>query len=317
MFPNKLNVIFFGTPEFSIPSLSVLHHHPKINLIHIISMPDRPSGRGQELKSPPVIDYAKKFKIPFTQTANINLETSLLNELKDKVDFIVVLAFAQFLKTPWLNLPKLGCFNIHTSLLPKYRGAAPIQYALLNNDTETGVSIQKMVLKMDAGNVVDEFKIPIYPHDNAESLSTKLQFLAAVTLDRFIYKLLSSSFTETIQNEELVSLAPEIAKNMGYVDFKNEKVSSIFSKMRGLTPWPGLYFFLNSKRVKIIELIVPSPNELYKISPGEIKIMYKQLIVGCADGPIRISSLQMEGKSVSQDSQFIQGIKETLQLTKE
>ena len=181
MFSPKLNVVFCGTPEFSIPALTLLHYHPRINLIHLISMPDRPAGRGQLLKSPPIIDYAKKHDLAFTQTINLNHEATLLKSLQGKVDLVIVLAFAQFLGKQWLALPTLGCFNIHTSLLPKYRGAAPIQYALLNGETETGVSIQKMVSKMDAGNIVLEKILPIYDYDNTASLLNsicKMVFLA-------------------------------------------------------------------------------------------------------------------------------------------
>ena len=149
----KLNVVFFGTPDFSVPTLELLHHHPDINLLAIVTMPDRPAGRGQELKSPPVAEYAKQNKIQLYQVENINKEETILSQLEQKnVDFILVLAFAQFLGSRVLKMPKLGCFNIHTSILPKYRGAAPIQYALLNGDTSTGVSIQKMVKEMDAGD---------------------------------------------------------------------------------------------------------------------------------------------------------------------
>ena len=143
-------VAFLGTPDFSVPTLDLLANHPHIDLRFVISMPDRPAGRGMELKSPEVIEYAKSKKISFFQTENINKESDFLKKLKsEELDFIVVLAFAQFLGSEMLSIAKLGCFNIHTSILPKYRGAAPIQYALLNGDKETGVSIQKMVKKME------------------------------------------------------------------------------------------------------------------------------------------------------------------------
>ncbi|MCE3014018.1 MAG: methionyl-tRNA formyltransferase, partial [Proteobacteria bacterium] len=159
----KLKTLFFGTPDFSVATLELLQHHPLIELLGVVSMPDRPAGRGQELKSPEVINYAKNIKIPFFQTENINKEEALLETWKnEKVDLIIVLAFAQFLGSKVLQLPLLGCFNIHTSLLPKYRGAAPIQYALWNGDTETGVSIQRMVKKMDAGNIVVSVPTPIF-----------------------------------------------------------------------------------------------------------------------------------------------------------
>jgi methionyl-tRNA formyltransferase len=137
----KFRVAFCGTPEFSVPTLDLLSNHPHIELVKVISMPDRPAGRGMELKSPEVIEFAKTKKSPFFQTENINKEPQMIQELKElELDFIVVLAFAQFLGSEMLTLSRLGCFNIHTSVLPKYRGAAPIQYALLNGDKETGVS---------------------------------------------------------------------------------------------------------------------------------------------------------------------------------
>jgi methionyl-tRNA formyltransferase len=132
---NKLRVVFCGTPDFSVPTLEILFYHPQVELLKVISMPDRPAGRGMEMKSPEVIEFAKQKKIPFFQTENINKETNLIKELRTlDLDFILVLAFAQFLGSEVLSIAKLGCFNIHTSLLPKYRGAAPIQYALMNGD---------------------------------------------------------------------------------------------------------------------------------------------------------------------------------------
>ena len=156
----KQRVVFCGTPDFSVPTLELLHNHPLIEVAYVVTMPDRPKGRGQQLHSPPVAEFAKQNKIPLFQTANINKENDFLNQLKrEKIDFLMVLAFAQFLSDRVLNIPKLGCFNIHTSLLPKYRGAAPIQYALLNGDCVTGVSIQKITSKLDAGDVALAFPV--------------------------------------------------------------------------------------------------------------------------------------------------------------
>jgi methionyl-tRNA formyltransferase len=317
LFTPKLNVVFCGTPEFSIPTLSLLHHHPRVELKHIISMPDRPAGRGQQLKSPPVIEYAKKFQLPFSQTENLNKETSLIDSLAVNTDLIVVLAFAQFLNKTWLNLPKLGCFNIHTSLLPKYRGAAPIQYALLNGDQETGVSIQKMVSKMDAGNIVLEKKIAIREYEHTASLQTKLQYAAALALEELLDQLLNKKITEHTQDESQVSFAPEIPKEMGHIQFQNELRQNIINKLRGLSPKPGLYFFLNSKRIKLHDLEIPTAENLYNISPGEIKVLHQQLIVGCKDGPIRVTLLQQEGKEKTADHQFICGLRDQITITQE
>lgn len=271
-------------------------------------MPDRPAGRGQQLKSPPVVEFAKSHHINFTQTQNLNLETSLIDSLNNKVDLIIVLAFAQFLGKKWLSLPRLGCFNIHTSLLPKYRGAAPIQYALLNGDSETGVSIQKMVSKMDAGNIVLEKTMSIQSFDNTASLQTKLQFAAANALEEFLSQVIQNSMTEKVQDENFVSFAPEIPKEMGHIHFSKETRTKILNKLRAFTPWPGLYFFLNHKRVKVLDLDIPDSESLFSVVPGEIKVLHQQLIVGCMDGALRITSLQIEGKTATTDQQFVNGI---------
>jgi methionyl-tRNA formyltransferase len=187
----KFRVAFCGTPDFSVPTLDLLTHHPHIELLKVISMPDRPAGRGMELKSPEVISFSKDNKIPFFQTENINKEPAMLHELKSlNLDFVVVLAFAQFLGSEMLTLGKMGCFNIHTSILPKYRGAAPIQYALMNGDTETGVSIQKMVKKMDAGDLVHFHTVKISHTETGGQLYTRLKFQAALAMNDLIQKML-------------------------------------------------------------------------------------------------------------------------------
>ncbi len=149
-----LKVVFCGTPDISTNCLQKLHDNKEVEILYVVSQPDRPSGRGKKLKSPEVVELANKLGLNVFQTPNLNKETDFLTKLKHlDPDCFVVFAFAQFLSSKVLELPKLGCFNIHTSLLPKYRGAAPIHYAILNGDTATGVSIQKMVKKMDAGDI--------------------------------------------------------------------------------------------------------------------------------------------------------------------
>jgi len=312
----RWNVLFFATPEFALPSLKVLFDHPLVNLSHIVSMPDRPVGRGQQVKSPPVIEFAKSHHVPFTQTENINNEKEFLDSLQNKVDLIIVLAFAQFLKEPWLKLPRLGCFNIHTSLLPRYRGAAPIQYALLNNDCETGVCIQKMVQKMDAGDVALERKIKINEFENAGTLTQRLQLEAALALSDFLTNLKEDKLVYKKQNELEVSFAPEIRKEAGHLDFSLLSRQEVLNRLRAYSPWPGLFIFLNNKRLKILNLDNPQPSTLYQALPGEIKSINQCLIIGCHDGPLRLSSVQPEGKSATSDENFLRGWRESLVITK-
>ncbi len=307
----KLNAIFMGTPDFSVPSLDLLNNHPQINLKTVISMPDRPAGRGQTLKSPEVIDYAKKNKINFFQTENINKETEFINELeKENIDIVIVLAFAQFLGNKILSLPKVGCFNIHTSLLPKYRGAAPIQYALLNGDKTTGVSIQKMVKKMDAGDLVISSPLDIGNEENGGLLYTRLKYQAALSLNELILLVDAGKLTYTPQNEENVSFAPTLKKNDGFLNFKEETFEQIKNKIRALDPWPGTFCFLDKKRLKVFSIFKSTE----KLAPGEVFVSNNSFFIGCKDQSLELIDVQLEGKKKSQMASLLNGLKKEITI---
>ncbi len=314
----QLNTIFCATPDFALPCLELLANHPLIHLQGIISMPDRPAGRGQQVVSPPVIQYAKDHlqkNVRYWQTANLNQDQDLLEFLhRHPPDLIIVLAFAQFLGTPLLELPRLGCFNIHTSLLPKYRGAAPIQYALLNGDTITGVSIQKMVRQMDAGDIALCSPVPIYPADHASSLSCRLKFQAARTLDEFLFLLTAQQLTFTGQDPSQVSFAPQLQKEDGKIDFLHTNPQQILNQVRALNPWPGTFCFLNNKRLKILAIEVQTSSAVPALAPGELNTRQKQLLVGCLGGTIRLRRVQFEGKNICQDDELRRGIKTKIEL---
>ena len=302
----KFKVAFCGTPDFAVPALDMLANHPHIELVHVISMPDRPAGRGMELKSPEVIEYAKAKKIKFFQTENINKEPDFLKQLKsENLDFIVVLAFAQFLGSEMLTIATLGCFNIHTSILPKYRGAAPIQYALLHGDTETGVSIQKMVKKMDAGELVHFQTLSIAPTENGAQLYTRLKYQAALALNDLIKKIIDNKVTFTAQDETKVSFAPTLKKEDGLLKFSTKSTIEILNLIRALDPWPGTYCFLNGKRLKV--LMAESYHS--KVAPGVAKNDMGSLVIGCLDGALRLSEIQLEGKKACSDRELLNGIK--------
>ena len=302
----KLNVVYCGTPDFSVPTLMELYNNPAINLVGVITMPDRPAGRGQELKSPPVAEFAKTHNIKLFQVENINREPQILDELEGmKIDFILVLAFAQFLGSRVLNMPRLGCFNIHTSILPKYRGAAPIQYALLNGDTSTGVSIQKMVKEMDAGDLVHFDEINIAPDENGESLYNRLKNQAAISTKALIEKIQNNKLVYTPQDPAGVSFAPTLKKEDGFLDFKNSNYKKLYNQIRALDPWPGTYCFLNGQRLKVFSI-----EKIHRsLKPGETSLEHGQLSVGLLDSSIRLSSIQLEGKKVCTDTELLNGLK--------
>jgi methionyl-tRNA formyltransferase len=308
----KLRVAFCGTPDFSVPTLDLLAHHPMVDLRLVVSMPDRPAGRGMELKSPEVIEFARAHKLPTFQAENINREPELLRRLREEeLDFIVVLAFAQFLGDELLNIARLGCFNIHTSVLPRYRGAAPIQYALLNGDTETGVSIQKMVKKMDAGDLVHFKTVRISPAETGGQLYTRLKFEAALAMNDLVEKVLRQEVTYTKQDESQVTFAPTLKKEDGLLRFETSTIDSILNRIRALDPWPGTYCFLNGKRLKVLRA------ERYhrKLAPGKAENDLGSLVVGCLDGSLRLSEVQLEGKKPGSDRELLNGLKSEIIIT--
>jgi methionyl-tRNA formyltransferase len=307
----KLRTIFLGTPDFSIPVLELLSVHPNIDLVHVITMPDRPAGRGQELTSPPVALFAKEKKIPLLQTENINKDEIFFQTYtSSNVDLIIVLAFAQFLGTKILELPKLGCFNIHTSLLPKYRGAAPIQYALWNGDKSTGVSIQKMVKKMDAGDLVHSHPLTILENETGGLLYTRLKFQAALATYDFLQKLLENKITYSPQDESKVSFAPTLKKEDGLMNFKDKTFEQLHNQFRAMDPWPGTYCFLGKKRLKILAIEASSK----KIAPGVANTDFGQLLVGCLNGAIHLTKVQLEGKNSCSDADLLKGYREIIQI---
>lgn len=300
-----------GTPDFSVATLQALLHHPLVELCLVVSMPDRPAGRGQQLQSPAVIEYCKEHQIPFYQTENINKDQELVTlAQKLELDIIIVLAFAQFLNKTWLKMAKLGCFNIHTSLLPLYRGAAPIQYALLNGETKTGVTIQEMVSKMDAGDIVYQSLTDISPDETGGSLTLKLKDLAASTCHDFINDLSDNKCQRQPQDHQLATFAPTLDREMGRLNFQQQTAQEIERLVRALHPWPGTFCFLNGKRCKIFQVELVD----HTLTAGQSLVTgNNHFLVGTKSGTMRITSFQIEGKKITSDHDFFKTISDKTQ----
>jgi methionyl-tRNA formyltransferase len=301
----KLKLAFFGTPDFAVPVLELLHNHPRIELLKVVSMPDRKAGRGQKLQTPPVAQFAKENKIPLTQTLNINKEEEVIQSFHDnKIDIVLVLAFAQFLGKKLLETPLLGCFNIHTSLLPLYRGAAPIQHALLNGDSKTGVTIQKMVKKMDAGDIALTKEVSLSKHETLGQLYTRLKFQAALSANEFIEIILNHKICLTPQDETKVTFAPTLKREDGFLNFSTMKSQEIKNKVKAFNPWPGTYCFLGKKRLKVFSLEIHQKS----LNSGQTCTETNELLVGCLDSTLRLHEVQLEGKRKSSDINLINGL---------
>ena len=294
-----------GTPDFALPTCQMLLQ--KANLVGVVTQPDRPKGRGGKLAAPPVKEFALENQLPCWQPTVLkdNAFQDVLDETKP--DLIVVAAYGRILPEYILNYPKYGCFNIHGSLLPKYRGAAPIQRAVMNGDEETGVSIMKMAKGMDTGDIILMRSIPITADDTAGSIFEKLSVLGAEALLEAIDLLVSEKAVFTPQNEAEATYAPMIDKAEGKLDFSND-AKSVCSLIMGLNPSPGAFIECDDYRLKIHSAEI---GDTCNSSVGKIcAISSRGIEVACGDGKsIWIKSIQKQGKNKTDAYSYACGAK--------
>lgn len=303
---NKINVVYCGNPAFSVPTLAELSKHSLVKVIGVITSPDRPVGRGQRLTSPPVATFAKENGLRLIQTENINNSEEVAKLLSENnVDTIVVLSFSHFLKQSILDSTRLGCFNLHTSKLPKYRGAAPIQYAIWKGDRTTGVTIQKMVKKMDAGDIVYEKEVAILDSDTGDSLFSRLEKECASAIKEFIPNLVSGDVIYKPQDDEQVSFAPTLKKKDGLISFLSQNATEVINQVRAMHSWPGTYTFLNGIRVKVLEACKDS----MQVNKGDVSVQNNKLVVGTREGSVRLLKVQLQGKKSCSDTELLNGLK--------
>ena len=248
----------------------------------------------------------KKTTLKIFQSHTVNKDESFFEFCEnEKPDIFIVLAFSHFLSQKVLDLPSIGCFNIHTSILPKYRGSSPIHYALLNGDETTGVSIQKMVKKMDAGDIGYFTEQKIDQNDNYESLSIKLSEQSGYAVIEFIKQISDGSATFSPQDENEVSFAPLIKKEDALISFK-ESAFEILNKTKAYSVWPGTFFKINNTTYKFKNIkIKPNSNP----TPGSINITSKEIFIDCKDATIQLLNIQPPGKPMMDATGFINGYK--------
>ena len=301
-----MNIVFMGTPLFSLPTLQKLFDSDH-NVLLVVTQPDRPKGRGRESTPPPVKQFALEKKIPVLQPikcTNLGIVKTLgaLN-----ADVFIVVAFGQILDENLLALPHHFCINLHSSLLPKYRGAAPINWAIINGETETGVTTMKMNAGLDTGDILLSRKVPIRNKDDAQSLHDTLAHQGSSLVMETLNQLDSGSLEATSQNSDLASYAPKLKKEDGLIKW-NQPAVKIHNLVRGLTPWPGAFSFLGSKRFKICKTetkscdLTDQPGVILRISGHGIE-------VGTQNERIVITELQPEGKKRMRVKSFLAGHK--------
>lgn len=301
---NKIKIIYAGTPEIATPLLRSLKEDERFEVSLVITQIDRPAGRKMELAPSPVKKEAEKLEIPIFQPNNINNPESVEKIKAENPDAMIVMAYGQILSSDVLNIPKQGCLNIHASLLPKYRGASPIQSAILNQEKETGISIMKMVEKMDAGPVFGKLSTPIEKDDNAITLAAKLTHLATHQSRDIIYSASTGEISPEEQDEGSATYCVKIKKEDGNINW-NEDADVIAAKIRAFAGWPGTYTYFNGKRLKILE--DRSDDSEHDKDPGTVFDLNNQIAIAAKKGSVIISQLQLEGKSPQNINDFING----------
>lgn len=301
-----MKIVFFGTPEFAVPFLNHLEVDNRFEIEAAVTQPDKPVGRKKEITAPPVKQFAQKMGVPVLQPEKIKNNPDFIKLLKGlKADFFVVVAYGAILPNEILEIPKYDCINVHASLLPKYRGASPIQSALLNGDKETGVSFMSLNEELDTGDVYLLKKIEIEEKDTQETLSKKLADIGATLLPSVLRDIEDHVLTPLPQNEDMATYCTKISKEDAQVDPKKDSAQTIINKLRAFTPWPGIFMIYKGKRLKILEAEKYKTEE--KIDPGTFKAEKETLLLGTENGILNIKKLQPEGKNPITAQDFING----------
>ena len=302
-----IKVVFLATPEIAVKSLEYLANKDDIDVQAIVTMPDRPAGRGCKIQEPPVKIAAKNHDIKFLQTPSISKAPEMIEELKSmQPDFFVTFAFGQLLSQEVLDIPKFCTINLHASLLPKYRGANPIQWCIINGDKETGITTMKTVKKMDAGDICQTDKIQISENMTVPELVQAISEKSPELIYYTLKKIYNGELTSIAQNEDEVTFAPKFTKEDGQIDF-NLTAVEFHNKVRGLQPWPNAYLCRDGKNIQILETNL-SDMPLNNAKQGEILCINKDgLTVACKDRAILIKTVKPESKGKMCTCDFANG----------
>ena len=295
-----MNIVFMGTPDFAVPCLQKLLDagYP---VTGVFTQPDKPKGRGYKLVPPPVKELAVAHQIPVFQPTSLRNDESFEMIKNCAPDLIVVVAYGKILPKRVLELPRYGCINVHASLLPKYRGAGPIQWAILNGESETGITTMFMGEGLDTGDMLEQVKTPIGENETADELYTRLSKMGAETLLVTLQKLEADALLRTPQDDSLSCYAPILDKSLCPLDF-NKTAREIHNQIRGLSSWPAATTTYKGKRLKVYESrLVTQSGE-----PGEI-LDSKRFIVACKEGAVELVSVQYEGGRRMAGDAFLRG----------
>ena len=294
-------IVFMGSPEFAVSILRKLSD--KYQVVGVVTQPDRPAGRGRNLKSPPVKLLAEELMLPLIQPQKLSEPEAMQQLIQWSPDLIVVTAFGQILRSEVLDLPKYACINVHASLLPRWRGAAPIQAAILSGDEQTGITIMRMDPGIDTGPTLNQVSIPITGEDTAGTLSTKLSELGAKLLIEILPGYLDGTLIPQPQDGTLATYATMIKKEAGLLDF-TQPALDLQRKVRAFNPWPGAYTYWNDQ---VLKIHCAHASAVHYQQAGK-RIVYQELpAITTSTGILVIDELQPAGKNMLDGKTFLRG----------
>ncbi|OOB79050.1 MAG: methionyl-tRNA formyltransferase [Epulopiscium sp. Nuni2H_MBin001] len=301
----KNKVVFMGTPDFAVPTLQMLIEQ-QYSIELVVTQPDRPKGRGNKHTMSAVKEVALKHNLHISQPDKIRGNEEFYNEISSiNPEIIIVVAFGQILPKEILDLPILGCINIHGSLLPKYRGAAPIQWAIIDGEDETGVTIMYMNEGLDTGDMIYKKTIKIEHADTSATLFDKLSNVGATALQEALPMILDGGKDRVTQDDSIATLAPRINKELGHIDF-TKPATAIYNLMRGLIPWPVAYFIYQDTPIKVFDSTVIN-HDSDKLAGTIVKVDKEGILVQCASGMLLITDIQVPNKKRMKVSEYIKG----------
>lgn len=300
-----MRIIYMGTPDFAVPTLETLIQS-KHEVIAVITQPDKPKGRGKAMQFPPVKNKALEYGIPVYQPVKVR-DPSFIEQMKEwEPDAIVVAAFGQILPKAVLDLPRYGCINVHASLLPKYRGAAPIQWAIINGEKETGITTMFMDVGLDTGDMLKKAVIPIEAKETGESLHDKLAALGGPLILETLEELENGTAVRTKQDDAQSCYAKMLKKSLGNIDWSQSAVK-IERLIRGLNAWPSAYTKWEDKTLKIWAADVIDGNKEGAVAGEVVERQKKALIVQTGEGRLSLKEVQLQGKKRMEIDVFLRG----------
>jgi methionyl-tRNA formyltransferase len=299
----NIKIVFMGSPEFAIPSLIGLIEN--FNVVGVVTQPDKPAGRGKALKAPPIKEIALQHQIEFIQPKRLS-EPGVFGQLQRWApDSIVVVAFGQILRQEVLDLPGYGCVNVHGSLLPRWRGAAPIQAAILHGDEETGITIMKMDAGVDTGPILKQKSITIRDEDTSESLGKSLSHLGAKLLIETLPDYLMGNLKPISQPEEGATYATRLEKENGFLDFSKSALE-LDRQVRAYFPWPGSFLEIGEERIKVMATRIIHDVNLESGERGQVSGFP---VVGTSRGGLMLEQVQPAGKKIMTGKMFLNGFR--------